>query len=117
MKTFVLAAALVGAIVAGPALAQDAKPAAAPAAAPTVTQKAVDAVKGVLPGAKPAAAVKLVNINTATTAELDALPKIGAARLKAIMAGRPYKSVDELLSRKILPQDAYDAVKTMVAVK
>lgn len=37
-----------------------------------------------------------VNINTATEEELDTLPNIGPARAKLIIAGRPYKSVDEL---------------------
>lgn len=37
-----------------------------------------------------------VNINTATEEELDTLPNIGPARAKLIVAGRPYKSVEEL---------------------
>ena len=37
-----------------------------------------------------------VNINTATEEELDTLPNIGPARAKLIVAGRPYKSIEEL---------------------
>lgn len=37
-----------------------------------------------------------ININTATLAELETLPGIGAVRAAAIVAGRPYRSVDEL---------------------
>ncbi len=105
-----------------PALAQT----AAPAAAPTTAQKAVagagviaDKVLGKAPAAAPAPAAKtaLVNINAATPAQLDALPQIGVARTKAIIAGRPYKTVAELLDRKIIPQGAYDAIKDKVAIK
>jgi competence protein ComEA len=68
--------------------------------------------------AAPAAtAKKLVNLNTATAAELDALPQIGAARTKAIIAGRPYKSVDELATKAKLPANAVDAVKGLVTTK
>ncbi len=39
----------------------------------------------------------LININTATQAELETLPGIGPAKAAAIIAGRPYGSVNELL--------------------
>ena len=92
-------------------------------AAPAATPK-TEAAKPATPAAPTtakadpkAAAAKLININTATAAELDALPLIGEARTKAIIAGRPYKSVDELLSKKVLPKDAFEAVKAKVSVK
>jgi competence protein ComEA len=116
---------------AAPVAAPVAAPAAAAApAAPTAVGKAVEAVKsavapavaapGAAPPAKaaaPAAAKKLININTATAAELDALPQIGEARTKAIIAGRPYKSVDELATKAKLPANAIDAIKGLVGVK
>ncbi len=37
-----------------------------------------------------------VNVNTAEIAELESLPGVGAAIAKAIVAGRPWKSVDDL---------------------
>ena len=37
-----------------------------------------------------------VNVNTAEIAELEALPGVGAAIAKAIVAGRPWKSVEDL---------------------
>lgn len=67
----------------------------------------------------PAAAHKaaLIDINSATAAELDALPGIGAARSAAIIKGRPYRGKDELLSKKIIPQNAYDGIKDKVIAK
>ncbi len=39
---------------------------------------------------------ELVNLNTATEKELDTLPGVGKATAEKIIAGRPYKSVDDL---------------------
>jgi competence protein ComEA len=77
------------------------------------------AVKPAVPATAAAApaAKKLINLNTATAAELDALPQIGEARTKAIIAGRPYKSLDELASKAKLPQNAIDAIKGLVTTK
>ena len=50
-----------------------------------------------------AQAAKLIDINAASKAELDALPGIGTARADAIIKGRPYKGKDELVSKKIIP--------------
>ena len=44
-----------------------------------------------------------ISVNTASTSELDSLWGVGEARAEAIVAGRPYGSIDELVSRKILP--------------
>ena len=104
-----------------------AAPVAAPAAkveAPKAATPAVAAPKAAAAPAKatPAkadakAAVKLVNLNTATAAELDALPTIGKARTKAIIAGRPYASVDDLIKKKVLPKNSFEAIKAKVDIK
>ncbi|HKQ22952.1 MAG TPA: ComEA family DNA-binding protein [Burkholderiales bacterium] len=39
---------------------------------------------------------RLVNINTATTVELESLPGIGPSLARLVIAGRPYQSVDDL---------------------
>lgn len=55
-----------------------------------------------------------INLNTTSLAQLDSLWGIGASRAQMIIDGRPYSSVDELLSKKILPQNIYDKVKDKV---
>lgn len=42
----------------------------------------------------------VVNVNTATEAQLAFLPGVGAKTAAAIIAGRPYVSVDDLLKVK-----------------
>jgi competence protein ComEA len=54
----------------------------------------------------------LVDINTATQQELEAVKGLGAATAKKIIAGRPYKSLDELTkaglsAKKIAPLKPY----------
>ncbi|MBI2590938.1 MAG: helix-hairpin-helix domain-containing protein [Candidatus Blackburnbacteria bacterium] len=56
----------------------------------------------------------LLNLNTASLKELDALPGIGGTRAQGIIAGRPYSSVEELLTRKILPKSVYEKIKGSV---
>lgn len=46
--------------------------------------------------APPAGAMKIVDLNTAPQADLEALKGIGPATAKKIITGRPYRSVDDL---------------------
>ena len=59
----------------------------------------------------------LIDINTASKEQLDALPQIGPARAEAIIKGRPYKAKNDLLDKGILPQNAYDAIKDRIIAK
>jgi competence protein ComEA len=55
-----------------------------------------------------------VNLNTATAAALEELPGVGPAHAAAIIAGRPYKSVDDLDKVKGLGKARIDALKELV---
>jgi DNA uptake protein ComE-like DNA-binding protein len=109
----IAAAATALLLITAPALAQTTAPAAKPAATTTA------------PAAKPAAKPKpaktavtqKVNINTATAAELDALPQIGEKRSEAIIKNRPYKTPDELVSKKVLSKGIYDKIKGSIVAR
>ena len=68
-------------------------------AAQKTTEKAADKVTG------------KVDINSATKEDLEKLPGIGPATADKIIAGRPYNTKRDLLTKKILSQKEYDAVK------
>ena len=59
----------------------------------------------------------LLDINSASKADLDKLPGIGAARSEAIIKGRPYKGKDDLVSKNIIPQSVYDGIKDKIIAK
>jgi DNA uptake protein ComE-like DNA-binding protein len=66
---------------------------------------------------KGAAAAKLLDLNSATKDELEALPAIGKVKAAAIIAARPLKAKDELVSKKILSAAEYAKVKDLVIAK
>jgi DNA uptake protein ComE-like DNA-binding protein len=57
-----------------------------------------------------------VDINAASRDALIALPHIGEARADAIIKGRPFKSLDELKDRKVLPASVIEALKGHISV-
>jgi DNA uptake protein ComE-like DNA-binding protein len=94
---------MLGALLAAP-LAANPKP-PAKTSAPTSSTAAATATQEPL------------DLNTATEAQLRELPGVGDAYAKKIIAARPFKRKDELVTKSVVPQATYDKFKDKVIAK
>jgi competence protein ComEA len=113
-KSLLALSFLAAASFGGACFAQNAQP-AAPAKAPP--PPAASTAAPAPAAAKPAAPATLLDINSASAADLQALPGIGDKRAADIIKNRPYKGKDELVQKKIIPEGVYAKIKGQIIAK
>jgi competence protein ComEA len=55
-----------------------------------------------------------LDINTATPHQLNALPGFGPAYTRRVIAGRPYTAKNQLATRGVIPQGAYERISDLI---
>lgn len=87
-----------------------------------LAQRVVDGMKVYFPAMGESATTqinavnRLININTASSSELDTLPGIGPVTAEKIINGRPYQTLSELVSKKIISRSVFDKIKDKISL-
>jgi competence protein ComEA len=118
-----------GPAAAAPAPAKAATPAAPAKETPATKEKAAKepaakekaskepAGKEKTPAAPKLAPGQKVNINSADKATLEALPEIGPVLAQAIIDGRPYTKIEDVMKVKGIKEGKFAAIKDLITVK
>ncbi len=80
------------------------------------TSKSPDSPSAAVQSAK-TSSKQLLDLNSATKNQLEALPGIGEAYAQKIIDNRPYKAKTDLVRKKVLPHNVYNKISALVTAK
>jgi competence protein ComEA len=58
-----------------------------------------------------------LDLNSATLDQLKSLPGMGEVYARRVIAGRPYSAKNQLVTRGIIPQTAYEKMQALVVAR
>ena len=108
-KSFRLPLVILALTIAGPVLA--AEPAVTSSAAHPSATTAMPAKPAINPQATVTPSAAMVDINSASAADLKGLPGVTETEAPKIVQGRPYKEPSDLVSKKILSETVFSKIK------
>lgn len=98
--------------IAAPVMAQP-----APSTMPSTTSPSATTAPSSSKSTAAAPKAGIVDINSATAAELKMLPGVSDSDATKIVQGRPYSDKSQLLSKKVVSEATYDKIKDHVTAK
>jgi competence protein ComEA len=60
---------------------------------------------------------ELIDINSASEKQLGSLKGVGVEYSERIIAGRPYYTQEQLVTRKVIPREIYESIKDQIIAK
>lgn len=57
-----------------------------------------------------------ININQATMEELNSLPGVGKVTAQKIISNRPYQTIDQLLTKKVVNKSTFEKIKELISL-
>jgi competence protein ComEA len=64
----------------------------------------------------PSESQSLISINDSTIEELDQLPGIGQITANKIISNRPYTTIEDLLTKKVVNKGVFEKIKNLIEI-